>query len=317
MAYAQASLAPVSAADRDPQNPATWARLAATRIARAAPAEKKSSIATADTPERLSEFNTKNAGRSTGVFYETRLSCFNGPSTSGCRMSSPGRRAGHRQATAGARRQVRALLQPARQAWLAVVPEPADGPAGSRAAARSWLSSPVQTTLCSLSRRWSRVRQPGQEQGSDPRRPTLRESLLRKPSDDPALAFADAVLDGSDVFVTATIGSLLEFDDAKLNDDGVPGRPWNGRMGRHGARCGSVGRNRIIGNIAVDRSFAFRQLRRKDRVHTAVDAGARTRGRGAARDQLRGLEFRPDAACRGRLRRFREKPDRPGTAQKH
>lgn len=58
--------------------------------------------------------------------------------------------------------------------------------------------------------------------GSDPRRPTLRESLLRKPSDDPALAFADAVLDGSDVFVTATIGSLLEFDDAKLNDDGVP-----------------------------------------------------------------------------------------------
>ena len=55
--------------------------------------------------------------------------------------------------------------------------------------------------------------------GSEPRRPTLRDSLLRNPSDEPALALVDAA---GVVLVTATIGSLFEFDDAKLNDDGVP-----------------------------------------------------------------------------------------------
>lgn len=50
--------------------------------------------------------------------------------------------------------------------------------------------------------------------GSDPRRPTERDSLLKKPSDEPALALADVVL--GVVLVTATIGSLL--DEVKLND---------------------------------------------------------------------------------------------------
>ena len=58
--------------------------------------------------------------------------------------------------------------------------------------------------------------------GSEPRRPTLRDSLLKKPSDDElALAFAEAVLDGGAVLVIATMGSPLELDEAKLND-GVP-----------------------------------------------------------------------------------------------
>lgn len=49
--------------------------------------------------------------------------------------------------------------------------------------------------------------------GSDPRRPTERDSLLKKPSEELALAFADAA---GVVLVTATIGSLL--DAVKLND---------------------------------------------------------------------------------------------------
>ena len=55
--------------------------------------------------------------------------------------------------------------------------------------------------------------------GSEPRRPTLRDSLLRNPSDELVPALADAA---GVVLVTATIGSLFEFDEAKLNDDGAP-----------------------------------------------------------------------------------------------
>ena len=58
--------------------------------------------------------------------------------------------------------------------------------------------------------------------GSEPRRPTLRDSLLKNPSDELALAFAEAVLGVIVVLVTATIGSLFEPGDVKLNDDGVP-----------------------------------------------------------------------------------------------
>lgn len=50
--------------------------------------------------------------------------------------------------------------------------------------------------------------------GSDPRRPTERDSLLRKPSDE----LEELVEAAGVVLVTATIGSLLEFDEAKLND---------------------------------------------------------------------------------------------------
>ena len=55
--------------------------------------------------------------------------------------------------------------------------------------------------------------------GSELRRPTLRDSLLKKPSDELVLVLAGVA---GVVLVTATIGSLFEFDEAKLNDDGVP-----------------------------------------------------------------------------------------------
>ena len=55
--------------------------------------------------------------------------------------------------------------------------------------------------------------------GSDPRRPTERDSLLRKPSDELALALEDAA---GVVLVTATTGSLLD-DEVKLNDGAVSG----------------------------------------------------------------------------------------------
>ena len=62
-------------------------------------------------------------------------------------------------------------------------------------------------------------------------------------------------------------------------------------MGRHGAGCGAVGCHCVIGDVAIDRGFTFRQLGGEDRVHAAIDAGARTGGRGAARNELRGLQF--------------------------
>jgi len=55
--------------------------------------------------------------------------------------------------------------------------------------------------------------------GSEPRRPTLRDSLLRKPSDDSVPAL-EAVLRGADAG-TATIGSLL--DDEKMDDSAGSG----------------------------------------------------------------------------------------------
>ena len=57
--------------------------------------------------------------------------------------------------------------------------------------------------------------------GSEPRRPTLRDSLLRKPSDEPALALALELVDagalrGAATGAEADIGSLVA--DVKLND---------------------------------------------------------------------------------------------------
>ncbi len=147
-------------------------------------------------------------------------------------------------------------------------------------------------------------------------RPTDRDSRLRKPSPDEEeddVVFVVVFVSGAGV-ETATIGS--PFDDEDEPNTGVFRRPWNGRMRRDRSRRGQIGRHRVIGHVLVDRGFAFRQLRSEDRMHAAIDAGARARNRSTAADELRHLGIVLTAPFRAQRRRCPAGFHRPGTARR-